>query len=94
MKPWHEITTEEVARTLASPKRGRVLKVKLGYNPNSSSIGTTAIVFLWSLAAATTALATVAGLLLRSRRFARVGERAPEPDASGGAPARPESGTP
>jgi hypothetical protein len=30
--------------------KGRVLKVKTGYNPNSSSIGTEITVFLWGAA--------------------------------------------
>jgi len=29
-------------------RRGKVLKIKLGYNPNSSSIGSLITTFLWS----------------------------------------------
>lgn len=31
-------------------RKGKVLKVKMGYNPNSSSIGTEIAIFLWGVA--------------------------------------------
>jgi len=49
---------------------GRVLRVKTGYNPNSSSVGTDIPTFL-AVAAATGALATVA-LNLLSATAARI----------------------
>lgn len=42
---------------------GRVLRVRLGYNPNSSSVGTTVVVFLWSMVGSATVLAATASLL-------------------------------
>jgi hypothetical protein len=54
--------------------RGRVLKLKLGFNPNSSSVGTTVVVFLWTLVAsgAVTAFATaVLAHRFRRRRAAQ-----------------------
>jgi hypothetical protein len=49
------------------PPRGRVLKLRLGFNPNSSSVGTTVVVFVWSMIASGAALALAAGVL--ARRF-------------------------
>ena len=51
------------------PSRGRVLKLKLGFNPNSSSVGTTVVVFLWSLVASGAVLAFTSAVL--AHRFAR-----------------------
>jgi len=51
------------------PARGRVLKLKLGFNPNSSSVGTTVVVFLWSLVASGAVLAFASAVL--AHRFAR-----------------------
>src|SRR5512140_392958 len=65
------------------PSRGRVLKLKLGFNPNSSSVGTTVVVFLWSLVASGAVLAFTSAVL--AHRFAR--RRAARDDAPpGGAP--------
>ena len=44
------------------PGAGRVLRVRLGYNPNSSSVGTTVVVFLWSMVGSATVLAATASL--------------------------------
>jgi hypothetical protein len=44
-----------------------VLKLRLGFNPNSSSVGTTVVVFVWSMIASGAALALAAGVL--ARRF-------------------------
>jgi hypothetical protein len=49
------------------PPRGRVLRLRLGFNPNSSSVGTTVVVFVWSMIASSAALALAAGVL--ARRF-------------------------
>jgi hypothetical protein len=46
--------------------RGRVLKLKLGFNPNSSSVGTTVVVFLWTLVASGAVL-TLASAVLNER---------------------------
>ena len=42
--------------------KGRVLKVKTGYNPNSSSIGTEITVFLWGAAIFTLVVNTLFAL--------------------------------
>ncbi len=57
------------ADTAAPPAHGRVLKLKLGFNPNSSSVGTTVVVFLWSLVASGAVLAFASAVL--AHRFAR-----------------------
>ena len=43
--------------------RGRILKLKLGFNPNSSSVGTTVVVFLWTLVASGAVLAFTSAVL-------------------------------
>ena len=63
----------------APPVRGRVLKLRLGFNPNSSSVGTTVVVFLWSMVASGAVLAFTAAVL--SHRFRR--RRARRPAAGG-----------
>lgn len=50
--------------------RGRILGVKLGYNPNSSSLGVD-VTFLLFGAMAITVLTPIMGLLLRLLRPAR-----------------------
>ena len=67
--------------------RGKVLKLKLGFNPNSSSVGTTVVVFLWSLVASGAVLSLAAAVL--AHRFARRTEgngRSPTPAGQGTAP--------
>lgn len=49
--------------------RGKVLKLKLGFNPNSSSVGTTVVVFLWTLVASGAVLALTSAVL--AHRFRR-----------------------
>ncbi len=51
-----------------TPLRGRVLKLRLGFNPNSSSVGTTVVVFLWSLAASGAVLAFTSAVLAHRYR--------------------------
>ena len=53
----------------APPARGRVLRLRMGFNPNSSSVGTTVVVFLWSMIGCASVLAATAGLL--AHRLAR-----------------------
>lgn len=55
---------------------GKIYKVKLGYNPNSSSIGSLFSAFLW--------VAAAGGFLLAAFSDLRPGDRA------GGAPPPPE----
>jgi len=51
-------------------KKGKILKIRLGFNPNSSSIGIDISVFLWSAVIITTVVNTIMALvsILRSRR--------------------------
>lgn len=59
----------EGSQAAASPVRGKVLKLKLGFNPNSSSVGTTVVVFLWSLVASGAVVAFATAVL--AHRFRR-----------------------
>jgi len=70
------------AEASAGPLRGRVLKLKLGFNPNSSSVGTTVVVFLWSLVASGAVLSFTAAVL--AHRFGKRGRGGPSrgPDGS------------
>jgi hypothetical protein len=45
------------------PLKGKLLKLKLGFNPNSSSVGTTVVVLLWTLASSGAVLGLVAAVL-------------------------------
>jgi hypothetical protein len=47
----------------APPRRGKILKLRLGFNPNSSSVGTTVVVMLWSMVASGAVLALAAAVL-------------------------------
>ena len=53
----------ERAPAVGTPPRGKILKLKLGFNPNSSSVGTTVVVLLWSLASSGAVLALAAAVL-------------------------------
>ena len=68
-----DIGTAGLADAAASdrPLRGRILKLKLGFNPNSSSVGTTVVVFLWSLVASGAVLSFTAAVL--AHRFRKRG---------------------
>jgi hypothetical protein len=44
-------------------KKGKILKIKQGYNPNSSSIGTEIVVFITSLAGLSLVFSTVTAVL-------------------------------
>lgn len=48
----------------APPGAGRVLRVQLGYNPNSSSLGTSVVMLLWGVAGTTVVLQAVLATLL------------------------------
>ncbi len=71
----------EIAEAGARP-RGRILRMRMGFNPNSSSVGTTVVVFLWTMIGASTVLAATAGLL--AYRFANAGASPDEADEGGG----------
>jgi hypothetical protein len=47
--------------------KGRILKIKTGYNPNSSSIGVDMVVFFTAGAAITVLFNTVAAILCSAR---------------------------
>ena len=51
-------------------KKGKILKIRLGFNPNSSSIGLDISVFLWSAVIITTVVNAIMALvsILKSRR--------------------------
>ncbi len=56
--------------------KGRILKIKTGYNPNSSSIGADLVVFFTTGAAITILFNTVAAIVSAAKVQ---GERCPEP---------------
>ena len=70
----------DAAEAATPPSRGKVLKLKLGFNPNSSSVGTTVVVFLWSLVASGAVLA-FASAVLAHRFQRRRSTHAPEPES-------------
>ena len=56
-------------------KKGKILKLKLGYNPNSSSVGAYIGIFLWSMLITGIIVNAVASVItLRFRRFYSKGE--------------------
>lgn len=57
------------ATPAAQVPRGRILKLKLGFNPNSSSVGTTVVVLLWSLVASGAVVSYAAAVF--AERFGR-----------------------
>ncbi len=63
--------TAGLESTPAAPfaPRGKILKLKLGFNPNSSSVGTTVVVLLWTLVSSSAVLALAAAVL--AHRFSR-----------------------
>ena len=75
----------ESSAAITPPRRGKVLKLKLGFNPNSSSVGTTVVVFLWSLVASGAVLAFTSAVL--AYRFER--RRAAGAAPADGAPETP-----
>jgi hypothetical protein len=58
-------TLRDAAGDTPAPARGRVLSIKPGYNPNSSSVGSVISVLFWSATAATAALNLAAALVAR-----------------------------
>ena len=54
------------------PLAGKILTLKLGFNPNSSSVGTTVVVLLWTAASSGAVLSLVAAVLAH-----RLGRSAP-----------------
>lgn len=64
---WRRALDDALGDGARAPRRGRVLKAKFGYNPNSSSVGSVVTVLFWS-AAAGTAVLNLVGALLEKRR--------------------------
>ena len=52
--------------------KGKILKVKRGYNPNSSSIGTEIVIFFTSLAGLSFIYATISAVI-SSRKLKKAG---------------------
>lgn len=46
-------------------KKGKILKIKLGYNPNSSSIGTDIVIFFVSFTAISAVFNCIATFLIK-----------------------------
>jgi hypothetical protein len=74
-----EAETRTAAGDRAPPGRGRILRLKQGYNPNSSSIGSIVFVMPAALLGITVAFGVAAGVV--SAVLLRGGEdRAPDDD--------------
>lgn len=66
---WAQVLAAAHAQVGApTPGPGRVLAVKLGYNPNSSSVGSVVTILLWTSTFAAIALNVVTALLQRDGR--------------------------
>ncbi|HZV00196.1 MAG TPA: hypothetical protein VFF73_25990 [Planctomycetota bacterium] len=59
----------EATPAAARSPRGKILKLKLGFNPNSSSVGTTVVVLLWTIVGSSAVLSLAAAVL--AHRFNR-----------------------
>lgn len=63
---WQRELLQERMRNPGSWKgKGRVLRVKFGYNPNSSSIGSVVSILLWSAAFTAMAINIVSAMVSR-----------------------------
>jgi hypothetical protein len=56
--------------------KGRILKIKTGYNPNSSSIGVDMVVFFTAGAAVTVLFNTIASILAATKGHGQMAQRA------------------
>lgn len=54
----------------APPAAGRVLRVKFGYNPNSSSVGSVVSILMWAATAGAVAANVMAAVLAERRGVA------------------------
>ncbi len=66
--------------------RGRVLRVKLGYNPNSSSVGSVVTVLMWSVVLGSTMLNAMAALARTQFAGSRALPHLPDDDGNGSGP--------
>ncbi|MFN3199171.1 MAG: hypothetical protein ACE366_12290 [Bradymonadia bacterium] len=84
---WHEALREalraEGAIEPGAPLPGRILKIKFGYNPNSSSVGSVINMLFWTATASTVAVNLMSALLQARAQRQQVtdGEAASEPEA-------------
>ena len=63
--PWQERIRQVAASGLPSwDGPGRVLRVKLGYNPNSSSVGSVVTVLMWSTVFSSVVLNAMAAVVV------------------------------
>ncbi len=63
----HLLTADGTSDAQPPATPGRVLRLKLGYNPNSSSVGSVVSTLLWSATMGTMALNMAAVLIRRTR---------------------------
>ena len=91
--PWQRAVERLRAEHGESPTgKGKVLKVKFGYNPNSSSVGSVITILLWTAAFGATALNVTAALLKSRRSPALPPGEGPKGETTHDRP--PTSGTP
>lgn len=70
--PWARRLTALAHRHAgAAPASGRVLRVKFGYNPNSSSVGSVVSILMWAATAGAVAANVMAALLAERRNTSR-----------------------
>lgn len=70
--PWSRRILDLRARVgIPASLPGRVLRIKLGYNPNSSSVGSVVSILIWTATFGTIAANVVAALLLDQAKSAR-----------------------
>jgi len=55
-------------------RKGKILKVRMGYNANSSSISTIVTVFLWGATASVTIINTISALVFANNAKGDEGE--------------------
>lgn len=70
---------------------GRILRLRLGMNPNSSSVGTNVVTFMWTLSACGAVLG-LAGAILAARMTAGPASDASAADEAGATDAAGEGG--
>ena len=58
--------------------KGRILKIKTGYNPNSSSIGVDMVVFFTARAAVMVLFSAIAAIIAATSEHGESAQRAPD----------------
>lgn len=75
--PWARRLTALARRHAGTPPAaGRVLRVKFGYNPNSSSVGSVVSILMWAATAGAVAANVMAALLAERRNASGTPDRA------------------